>query len=124
MTLGTQRYCLSRSMRMQQSRDFQRLKAEGQRLVHRRFIANWRRLPPGSRSRLGVVTSRRLGNAVERNRARRLLREAFRLAQHRLVCPVELVLVARSPVLGQSLADVQRDFLRFLKEASLGRVSS
>jgi ribonuclease P protein component len=34
------------------------------------------------RHRLGLVTSRRVGNAVRRNRIRRLLRESFRLLHH------------------------------------------
>ncbi len=42
-------------------------------------------------ARFGVVTSRRVGNAVERNRARRRLREIFRL--HRVFLPAGLWMV-------------------------------
>ena len=58
------------------------------------LVANWRNLPPESRSRLGIVTAARIGNAVSRNRTRRLLRETFRLHQHELNAPVDLVIVA------------------------------
>ena len=46
---------------------------------------------PGQSSRLGVVTSRKIGGAVARSRARRLLRESFRLHQRELAQAVDLV---------------------------------
>jgi ribonuclease P protein component len=57
--------------------------------------------------RLAVQTSRRVGNAVRRNRIRRLIREAFRLMQHDLSRGYDLVVIARphEPLI---LADYQR----------------
>jgi ribonuclease P protein component len=46
--------------------------------------------------RLGLTVSRKVGNAVERNRWKRLLREAFRLSQQKLPS-LDFVVVARSP---------------------------
>ena len=48
-------------------------------------------------SRLGLSVSRRYGNAVHRNRLRRLYREAFRLGRHELPSGLDLVLLPRSP---------------------------
>ena len=57
--------------------------------------------------------------AVTRSRARRLLRETFRLHQHDLRQPVTIVLVARSSILGKQRAEVERDFLSALRKAKL-----
>jgi len=110
---------LGRSSRLAQSRDFMRLRQRGHRLTLGCLIANWNRLPDGSTPKLGVVTSKKIGNAPARSRARRLLRESFRLHQHEFAQPVELVLVARNSIAGRSLAEVEKDFLAALRRASL-----
>ena len=113
------RLSFGRAARLKQGRDFSRVRRQGERLVVGCLIANWDRLPPHARSRLGVITSGKLGNAVARNRARRLLRESFRLHQHELAAPVDLVLVARASILDKDFVGVERDFLTTLRKAGL-----
>ncbi len=108
-----------RSSRLKQRREFVRARAEGLRLVCGYLIANVASRPPNSASRLGVVTSRKIGGAVVRSRARRLMRESFRLHQGELARPVDLVLIARPSIAGKGLAEVERDFLRAVKQARL-----
>jgi ribonuclease P protein component len=110
-----------RGARIKQGRDFRRVRQGGERLVCGCLIANWQRLRAEAASRLGVITSSRIGGAVVRNRARRLLREAFRLHQHDLSAPVDLVLVARASIAGKAFTEVERDFLTALRKARLFR---
>jgi len=65
-----------------------------------------------SRPQLGVATSRRtLPAAVARNRARRLLREAFRTCRHILRPGARIILVARRRIIEDgTLETVSRDF--------------
>jgi ribonuclease P protein component len=109
---------LRRDQRIRQGRDFQRAKAGGERVAVGCLALNWIQIP-GSGTRLGVITSRKIGGAVERARARRLLREAFRLHQHQLARSADLVLVARLSIAGKSFADVERDYLTALRRAKL-----
>ena len=83
------------------------------------LIANWNKLPDGSAPKLGVVTSKKIGNAPARSRARRLLRESFRLHQNEFASPVELVLVARNSIVQKDFAGVEKDFLATLRRAHL-----
>jgi len=116
---GARRLRLGRDLRLGQNRDFARVRQQGERLALGCLIANWHRLPDGASPKLGVVTSRKIGGAVERSRARRLLRESFRLHQHELSQPVELVLVARHSIAGRDFSGVEQDFLAALKRAGL-----
>lgn len=119
MSVPPPRLRFGRAARIKQSRDFARVRQEGQRTVCGCLIANWRALPADHPARLGVVVSGKIGGAVIRSRVRRLLRETFRLHQHDLARPVELVLVARQSIASRGLREVERDFLTALNRAGL-----
>ncbi len=110
---------LPRNRRIKQGRDFARTKAHGKRVHSGCLIANWLALPPGSPTRLGVITARKVGNAVLRSRARRLLREAFRVHQPDLNQPVDIVLVAQPSIVDKAFAEVEQDYLAALRKARL-----
>lgn len=110
-----------RERRIKQGRDFGRAKTLGRRLTQGCLIMNWVDLPAADCSRLGVITSRKIGHAVIRSRARRLLREAFRLNQRCLSKTVDIVLVARNSIVGKGFSEVESDYLAALKKARLIR---
>ena len=116
---------LQRGQRLRAGHDFVRLKESGQRWIQGCLILNWQ--PASDRTsgcRLGVVTSKAIGNAVCRNRARRLLKEVYRRHQHEIIRPVDLILVARKSIVGKGLDAVEADYLRSLRGARLGPVPS
>ena len=65
--------------------------------------------------RLGLTVPRRVGNAVRRNRVKRLLREAFRLQQHELPGTHDIVVVVRPHE-----ATEQATYARWMREAVAG----
>ena len=113
------RFRLPRVQRLQARQEFEQVRAGGQRVVLGCLIANWLKLPTGRHSRLGVITSRKIGNAVIRSRARRLLRESFRLHQHDFREPAVMVLIARNSIAGKMRVDVELDFLNALRRGGL-----
>jgi ribonuclease P protein component len=113
------RRTLGRRTRIKQGRDFAQVRQAGERAVKGCLIANWLRLPPDSRSRIGVVVSKKVGGAVVRSRAKRLLRETFRLHQNEFTQPLDLVLVARASIVEKDFSGVERDFLATLRHAGL-----
>jgi len=69
--------------------------------------------------RLGVVASRRLGGAVKRNRARRLLREAFRRERPHMHGDFDVVLVARREILEADWQSIREELRRLARRAGL-----
>ena len=71
-------------------------------------------------TRLGITTGKKLGNAVQRSRARRLIREAFRAIQKKYEFrrPYLIVVVARTPIVDDKrkmddvFSDMEKAFLK------------
>lgn len=63
-------------------------------------------------SRVGLTAGRVLGNAVERNRIKRRMRQAIRQAQAELTTDVDVVLHPRRTVLEAEFSEIKRDVMR------------
>ncbi|MBL7076499.1 MAG: ribonuclease P protein component [Kiritimatiellae bacterium] len=99
----------SRERRIVRSADYQRI-FSGDRRNAGRYQVLWVADGPSEVPRVGVVASKRtFRRAVDRARAKRLLREAFRLNRDRLARNTDCVLVARRSILDANRGDVERD---------------
>jgi ribonuclease P protein component len=67
--------------------------------------------------RLGLSVSRKMGGAVQRNRLRRLYREAFRLTRHEMPMGLDLILIPRRSE-PPSLAELKKSLPSLVRQAA------
>lgn len=102
--------------RLKRRAEFEDAYKNGKRLFERHFVAFVLTKRDGP-LRLGVVASRRVGNSVERCRAKRLLREVFRNNRPAEAVAADVVLVARSSMTEASYGEVEKAYARTVSRA-------
>jgi ribonuclease P protein component len=98
---------LTAEARIRRRPEFERVYNEGAR-IHGRFMTVFVMPNGGSAARLGVAATRKLGSAVERNRAKRLAREVFR--RHKVAAGLDIVVVPRREMLDAPFASLEADY--------------
>ena len=84
-----------------------------------RYMLLWLRSGPDAALRLGVVTSRKVGDAVARVKARRRMREIFRRRRPQLQGAFDVVLIARASLPDAPWDELVKDFLKLAERAGL-----
>lgn len=103
---------------LKKNHEFRRLYQKGASAVAGSMVLYCRKNRLGH-NRLGVTVSVKLGGAVVRNRARRRLREVYRLNSPRLAQGWDLILVARGRTLTASWKELNDSFLRLARKLGL-----
>jgi ribonuclease P protein component len=106
-----------KAARLRQRKEFLVLQREGRR-QHTAHLVVLKRLSSRPISRLGITVSKRIGNAVVRNRVKRLLREVFRRHRRDLAPPVDLLIIAKPGADNLTYAQAATEFARILELAS------
>ena len=99
-----------RNRRLRRRAEFQKVFDSGQR-IRGRFITLLVASGQAPRARLGIVASRKLGDSVRRNRAKRLIREIFRKStQLDDSRSVDVVVIPRVELFDATYLSLQEDF--------------
>lgn len=120
-TVGIRRLMCAAVNALKVSADFQRVSRLGQKCSFPSFIMlALRREDKDTPFRLGLTVSRKVGNAVVRNRAKRRLREVVRLsAPVEKLRGVDIVLISKASASERDFSLMQKDFLQGLEKLGI-----
>ena len=109
---------MQRKFRLTRSTDFKRVRRTGKSYAHP-FVVLVIQTSEVPRVRVGVTAGRSVGGAVQRNRAKRLLREAMRPLLPELLPGRDFILIARPALLTKSLQEVRQVLVSLLRRAQI-----
>ncbi|QAY67494.1 ribonuclease P protein component [Paenibacillus protaetiae] len=110
---------MHRKLRLKNRNDFNRVYRAGKSFANGQFVVYWSRQRIADPFRLGVSASKKIGNAVVRNRMRRVVKEIVRLNRDRIVPNIDFILIVRKPAVEMQTKDLERSVLHVLKRAGL-----
>lgn len=109
---------MKRTDKLKQNWEFRRLYCRGKCVATSAFVIYFFK-GKADRVRLGITVSKKIGSAVKRNRAKRVITAAFDLCSPNIKKGVDFVIVARSRILSLKSGEVADMLLEKLKENEL-----
>ena len=100
------------------NRDFRRLYRVGKSVAGGYVVVY---MKPNKRgvNRVGFAVGKQLGNAVTRNRAKRLMRESYRALEEKLTGTSDMIIVARNRAAGRTYSEISKDLTYALRALEL-----
>lgn len=109
---------MNRTYRLAKNRDFQRVYRRGKSCGTHLMALVWSRAPRGE-LKFGFSASKKVGNAVTRNRARRRMRECVRLRLDKIRPGYHMIFIARRAIADASYQSIEKCTEKLLTQAKL-----
>ncbi|MNI13386.1 Ribonuclease P protein component [compost metagenome] len=117
-------YLVEKTYRLTKREDFNKVYRYGKSMANQQFVLYYMPQPKLEQFRLGVSVSKKVGNAVVRNRLRRMMKEIVRLNKDRMTLQYDYILIARKPVLEMDYQAMEKSIFHVIRKASLYKKDS
>ena len=99
---------------LKKNRDFQSVYHQGKSYANK-YLIMYALQNAGTRNRLGISVSKKVGNSVVRHRMTRLVRESYRLNESKFMCGYDMVVIVRPTAKGKSYFEIESALLHLGK---------
>ncbi|AKO94903.1 ribonuclease P protein component [Priestia filamentosa] len=110
---------MEKRYRVKRNEDFQKIFKRGKSMANRQFVVYTLDKRDQQNFRVGLSVGKKLGNAVTRNRIKRLIREALQEVKDQLPQDKDYIIIARFPTAEMSHSEIQKSLFHVLKRAKL-----
>jgi len=110
---------LERKFRLNKKQEYKKVFAQGSRYVSRLVVVYIVKGKAVEQSQIGFIASKKVGNAVKRNRSKRLMREVARQKMPSFNRPCFMVCIARSAMTRASFHDVHKSLCYLWKKGGI-----
>ncbi|WP_285813503.1 MULTISPECIES: ribonuclease P protein component [Staphylococcus] len=109
---------MEKAYRIKKNSDFQMIYKRGKSVANRQFVIYTKTNKDLEHFRLGISVSKKLGNAVVRNKIKRAIRENFKVHKNDII-PIEIIVIARQPAKDMNTIQIQSSLEHVLKIAKV-----
>ncbi|MDP8219476.1 MAG: ribonuclease P protein component [Candidatus Theseobacter exili] len=113
------RFSLGRFERNTRTRDFQKIFSQGNKVVGKVLILYFAEEESPVR-KLGVIVTKKMGNAVVRNSLKRKIKEAFRINKECFPSGTSIVVISRTAAKTASFSEIEQDLVTLAKQKRVG----
>ena len=116
--LGTGGY-MNKERRIKKNKEFQEVFKKGRSFANRQFVIYVLKKKEQVEFRLGLSVSKKIGNAVTRNRVKRHVRQSFLELENRIMKGNDYIIVARKPTSELDIHESKASLIHVLKRAGV-----
>lgn len=107
---------LKKDRRVKSDSDFQKVFKQGKSFANRQFIIYYLERPKQEHFRIGISVSKKIGNAVVRNKMKRYIRQSFLELEGRVKEDSDFIIIVRKPAVDFSVLEVKKSLIHILKK--------
>ncbi|WP_226683782.1 ribonuclease P protein component [Sutcliffiella horikoshii] len=107
---------MRKEQRIKKNKEFQHVFQKGKSMANRQFVIYAVQKADQPVFRIGLSVSKKIGNAVTRNRIKRLVRQAVHEIKEQLPGGVDIVIIARKPAADMSLEEVKKSLQHVIRK--------
>ncbi|MBU7594126.1 ribonuclease P protein component [Metabacillus halosaccharovorans] len=110
---------MKRKYRIKKNKDFQVVFKKGKSVANRQFVLYILQKTEEKEFRIGLSVSKKIGNAVTRNKVKRLIRQVFLEEKNRISSGKEFIIIARKPAADMNYHEVKGSLNHLFRKAKI-----